>query len=74
MMGLWKFFDLAENLLDVTFAMTVHSIRLLDIDISSVTVTKTYILLLAFCTSLQHVYWIIYLLFIYTLFIVDKQT
>ena len=59
----------------ITFAMTkVHCIRLLDTDISSVTVTKTYILLLAFCTSPQQVYWIIYLLFIYTLFIVDKQT
>ena len=59
----------------VTFAMTkVQCVGLLDIDISSVTVTKTYILLLASCTSPQQVYWIIYLLFIYTLFIVDKQT
>ena len=51
----------------VTFAMTkVNCIHLLDIDISSVTVTKTYILLLAFCASPQQVY---NELFIYCLFI-----
>ena len=32
----------------------VHCVRLLVIDICRVTVTKTYILLLAFCTSPQH--------------------
>ena len=38
-------------------AMTkVHCIRRLDIDICSVTVTMTYILLLTFSTSPQHVY------------------
>ena len=42
--------------MDVMFAITrIHGIHLLDIDICSVTVTKTYILLLAFCTSPQHV-------------------
>ena len=55
--GTVKLFDVATDLLDVTFAMTkVHCIRLLDIDRFSVTVMKTYILLLAFCTNPQHVY------------------
>ena len=41
-MGQSKFFDVAENLSDVMFAMTkVHGKRLLDIDICSVTGTKT---------------------------------
>ena len=40
---------MAENLLDVMFAMTkIRCIRLLDIDICSVAVTKTCILLLPF--------------------------
>ena len=52
-MGLSKVFDVAKNLLDVMFAMTkVRCTRLLDIETCSVTVTKAYILLLAFCKAL----------------------